>query len=479
MRNAVRRRDRTIPRSRSWCVAACTITLIGGSAARALAQDRASPVSGAPTPPLISAEPVSDPYAIFDPLRWKGLNIILPGPANTVDQGLFGIRQTLADAGIGYIGISNSSFEDNIIRHGLPAPAVGNRQNQAYNGQLPTYVTYDYLWLTYDLSRYGIPNGQFVLGSNIIRTNWNPLGPNLVGLCTLSYYQTLFRKAVEFKIGYLANNLEFLQTLVGGNIAGGVFGPNAAIITELGQNTSSHTTPGVNVTIHLPEHVYTKLGLQRALSPGGTVVEHDQNRYAVDFTVPKAGLNLIDEVGYKVDPSPGLLNTWIRAAGSYSSSIYSNYARPAGSGLQSDKNYGLFLLVDQQVWQSNPHVGTANQGVYLGFSAEYAPPSLNEFSQYYELRAYGFGLIPTRPADQISLVLADNIFSHYLVRSAVRDGNLAHRTSIATTLSYSLRVFRGAYVNLGISIVNHPTSVTYTSNTGSGLNILLGTVLFL
>ena len=109
---------------------------------------------------------------------------------------------------------------------------------------------------------------------------------------------------------------------------------------------------------------------------------------------------------------------------------------------------------------------------------EYAPPALNRFSQYYEARLYGFGLIPTRPRDLLSLVATSSKFSNYLVDSAIESNQLAHRSTQSVTLTYSAHVLPGVNLNGGVSYTNNPTSVTYTQRTGSDLNILLGTVTF-
>jgi porin len=42
----------------------------------------------------------------FESLRIKGLTIALPGPQDTIDPDLAGIRSSLAALGIGYIGYS-------------------------------------------------------------------------------------------------------------------------------------------------------------------------------------------------------------------------------------------------------------------------------------------------------------------------------------------------------------------------------------
>ena len=430
------------------------------------------PVPPSPAPPL----PSVSPYAQFDPLRWKGLNIPLPGPVDTIDQRLLGVRDSLADLGIGYFGFTNSSFQDNLLHHGLPTPGSDSARNtQLYNGQLPTLYSSNILMVTYDLGRYGIPDGQIVVGGTFLRTDWNPGGPNAAVMSQATYYQTLLNGKVEFKIGYLSNSLEFLGTYVGGNIAGGVFGPSAGLPVEQGESSVVYPAPGANATVHLRPHVYDKVGVQRAISPDGTVVENIENRSGVRFAVPNSGVWVVNEVGYRRNAEPDLPQTWVRAATSYTSSRYQNLATP---GVRTPTSYGLFLLADRQLVQFAPHVGTAGQGIYAGFSVEYVPPTLNRFSQYYEGRLYSFGLFPTRPRDQSSLVATYNVFSDYLVNRAHAAGQLAHSGSLAVTLSHSAHVYPGVNLNVGVSYINNPTSVTYNTHTGSALNIILGTVTF-
>ena len=457
-----------------WASTCAAILLVGAATRPARAQLATGAVPTASSLNATQATPPSlpDPDIHTDALKIKGWNIPIPGASDTLDGHLFGVRDTLADYGIGYFGFTNSYFSDNVLRHGLP---VGSRENQLYSGQLPTVFSSNFGYVTYDLSRYGIPNGQIVLGLNFVRTNWTPLGPDNLSLSSATYYQTFLHKAVELKIGYIANSLEFLGTYVGGSLAGGVFGPNGTIPVEQGETTTIYPTPGIDVKVNLPDHLYDKIGVERALSPDGVTVENHQDGGGVRFTLQNSGVFVIDEAGYRVDPSPGVHQTWIRGAASYTSSNYQDYSKPP---LRADHNYGLYLFGDRQFWQSRPRGRTTAQGLYAGFTVEYAPPALNRFTQYYEARIYGFGLIPGRPRDLLSLVFTDNVFSSDLIDTAHLQHQLTHRNSEALSLNYSAHVYHGININGGLSFINNPTSVTYTQRTGSALNVMLGTVTF-
>ncbi len=468
----------------AWAVLMATVIFVGPAKADdtdAATTVRLAQADGPPALPIASPtanQPTPPDYKRFDPYRIKGVNIPLPGPADTITGEAFGLRDKLASLGIGWFGFSTSFFADNLLRHGHPLN--NNRANQVYNGQLPTYFSSNILDITYDISRYGIPNGQLAAGVTYTTTNWNPAGPRVTGLSGLTYYQTLFDKKVEINAGYEVNSLQYLGTYVGGSIAGGIFGPNGTIPVENGLNNATISTLGANAKIYLPSNFYTKFGVQRAISPDGTVVEHNQNASEVRFKVPNAGVLFIDETGYQTNAAPGLMSTWVRMAANYTSSNYREFSSTRGQQLnvRGEGEYGFYALADRQILQTNPHPGTAGQGLYVGGSFLAAPPGYNLFSQNFEARIYGVGLIPGRPSDLLSAVFDDTIFSSYLVSTARHAGVLAHSDAKSYTVSYSAHVFPGVYLNEGVAYVDHPTPVTYNGSTGSALNILLGSSVF-
>lgn len=389
------------------------------------------------------------------------------------------MRNKLAENGISYLGISATTFQDNLLRHALPAGnrfGKHSRDNQLYNGQLPTYITQEQFYAMYDLQRYGIPNGQIQLGFSFMANNWNPAGADGLFLLAANYYQTLLNKKIEVKIGLTANSVEFLGAQVGGSLASGVFGPNAGIPIENGLNSSGTPSYGVNVKLNLPNNFYTKAGVNRALSPDGTLVERANNPTATNLKVSNAGIIAIDEVGYRVNPSPGQMQMWIRGAASVTTSRYRELAHTLN---REQPNYGLYFLADRQLVQTAPNAGfgSARRGIYTGFTFEHTPSYFNTFSTYYEGRLYGFGLIPGRPNDLVSLVANHSQFSGAAVSAARGRGLLAHNGVSTITTSYGALVLPG--VNVGVSFTDHPTAVTYTRSTGSALNILLNTILFL
>ena len=421
----------------------------------------------APSPSAPGVPP--NPYAS---VRLKGLVLNLPSPANTIDPELGGLRRKLADEyGIGYFGYSLDTFYDNLLNH-----SQSLNRAQTYIGQRPTYLSQNQLFLILDLDRHGIPDGQLVVSGSNAATTWNPAGPNAFILGSSWYYQTLFNKQVEFKIGVFAENSEFVGTYVGGSLNGGIFGPNASVLGENGFSTNAYTTPSINVTGHITANIYDKAGISRASNPDGSVTEHNYNPTALNkFTTPNSGPLFIDELGYLRPAATGVPQMWVRGGAFYDKSRFNELDHP---GRRSSNQYGLYLLGDRQLLQTSRKPGESYRGLYAGFSAEFAPPNYSNFSQYYEARLYALGIVPGRPFDQATFVVTENVFSSTSVNALRARRLLVHNDSLAITGSYSAQIIHGLYGNLGATYVNNPSPLIYSSNTGSALDLIVGTSIF-
>ncbi len=425
-----------------------------------------SPQATLPGGELPSAPPpASDPYAA---VQWKGLIFNLPPPAATVD-GDYPLRRKLAeDYGIGYNAWSVNLFYDNVLRH-------NHSGAQVYNGQKPTGDTLNNVDVVVDLSRYGIPDGQIVVAGVYQNDSWNPGAPTTINLGTLTYYQTLFNKHLEFKAGLIAGTFEFYGSYTGGSLGGGIFGPAGAPFQEAGDTTEGVPTYGAILTGHPTDHIYDKIGILRSANPGGVVLEHNFNPTGTRFSTPNTGAFVINELGYKAQPTPNGGSTWIRFGSAISGAHYTEFDH---SRLRGADNYLLYLNADQQILGVSNKPRQAYRGLYAGFSISYVPPNFNLFSQYYEARLYGLGLFPGRPFDQISLVATDSEFSGIAYHAAVAARRTAHRDTQSVTLSYSYSVIHGFLLDAAVGYTNNPSPLTYTSTTGSALNLIAGAALF-
>ncbi|WP_258769282.1 carbohydrate porin [Bradyrhizobium arachidis] len=411
------------------------------------------------------------PFAKFDDLREKGMWLNIPGPADTIDQDYGGVRSALGEVGIGYVGGTVNTF----VANQLPNAAKSTIRDQLYAGQNPTFNTLNFMIVTYDLSRFGIPDGQIIVGAQQQYWTWKPGGPDRVGINTIAYYQTFFGGKLELKMGYLRNINEFAGTVVGGNAAVNVFGASSNILYQAGMSNNAAPTPALNVKYNFDDRFYDKISIQRSLSPDGQFVHILENPTGLDWSTTNAGVLLLDEVGYKNKAAPGLPETWLRAGAGFNNSSYTDLQYPKQP--RADGNSIYYVAADTQLWQSDVQ-GSPARGVYAGVSVMYAPPDLNRVSEYYELRLYAKGLFDSRPRDQIAIVATNTAWSNVAVEAAAAKGHLVHRNSTALSGTYTAHLAPGVYSSLGLTYINNPTSITYTPRTGHALNVLVSTSIF-
>lgn len=404
-----------------------------------------------------------DPFAKFDNLREKGIWLNIPGPADTIDRDMGGVRSALADLGIGYVGWTQNSLIDNR----MPNASKSTIFNQRYIGESPTFCTVNSMIVTYDLGRFGIPDGQITVGAEQQYWTWKPAGPDRVGINTIAYYQTFFDRTLELKMGYLRNHDEFLGM--------NPFGPTPIILSQAGMSNNSAPTPALNVKYNLDDRLYNKISIQRSVSPDGQLAHMSENPTGLNWRTANAGILLLDEFGYKAKATEGSPETWLRAGIGFNDSHYPNLADP--SQPRANANSAYYLAVDRQFWQSDAQDSPA-RGIYGGFSAMYAPSDVNKVSRYLELRLYAKGLFSSRPGDQIAIAATNIAWSHFAVDAALAKGDLVHRDSTAIRGRYTARLAPGVYATLGLLYINNPTTITYSRQTGHALNVLVSTSVF-
>ncbi|QAY95509.1 carbohydrate porin [Methylovirgula ligni] len=413
------------------------------------------------TPPVLQTQ--APPLNLDWYTELRGIDEQLPDHNDLIDPDVGGVRSALASVGIGYLGYSSNSFYLNMLN-----VARTTDGHQEYSGQRPTFSTVDVLNTTYDTSRWGIPDGQILLSAVGNFFSWKEAGPTLWGLSQASWYQTLFNRKVELTIGYMSNFQEYINPYVGGAITSSVFGLGSAIQIQGGMSFAAFPKPATTVKVNITPNIYTLGTVQSSLNPDGLAEEFSQNPHGIAWRTDHSGVLFVDETGYKNASDPNVMETWVRAGAAYNTSSFISNVDPSE---RRSGNSFYYVLGDRQLWQSNPSAG-AYRGVYAGFSAMYAPPDLNLFTQYYELRLYALGVFDARPTDLISLTLSDTFWSTYLVDNLALAGNLVHNDSKSATLAYNIHVMHGVYAGLGVSYTDHPSTIAYTPTTGSSLNFL-------
>jgi porin len=411
----------------------------------------------------------------------KGWVISPPKFADSITGDTDCWRSTLAKYGFGLTTYSADITQSNTLNHYVPPSSMQKYAGQRWQGQLAVYSI-----LTYDLSRWGVPDGQIIVGGATAQGTDIAYLVNALTFTELAYYQTAFNKKLEIQVGYLNLGYQFQGVQVGGNIAN-VLGYASGIQQELGGGLQTSVLPSANVKWHITDKIYDKLDISRSLVPntvGGLgnslQQEHYSNPTGLDLTnhadvfgvqYPVSRELVINELGYQNIAGPHDPATWVRFDAYYNFSKYEDLQNPGTLGHpgQQVNNMAAQLFIDRQIWQSEPgSPDTAYKGVYLGATAAYASPLANSVYEDFGARAYAYGLF-NRPHDQISLIWEHQVFSPYVADPV--DGSATCATGIQCvrhaantySLSYNIGLFPGVYVGLGVAYIDHPAA-SYSPN---------------
>ena len=433
------------------------------------------------TPPSAMQVPTSDSHpsggwydrdksARFSAMYAKNWGGLSPDFGDGLLGDAGGVRSALADVGIAGTIFLTGTWWQNLLN----APRQTNG-SQSYIGQRLTHLQNYGLVGTYDLGHIGLEGAQLVLDTACAASSYLGVYSRGCRILDLSFYQSFFKGRVELSAGFLPNDVEFVDTYVGGNLDTGSFGPSAILPVQSGLARQPGTAPGLNVTYHFDGNWYDKIGVQRSLYPQGQGLVTDYsvlNHSGVRFDEPLSRTLLIDQVGYKRPASADGLSSDFRLGGLYNWSDYSNFDTGSVS-----HNHNIFVLGDQQLNQPDPQVPF--RGWYAGFTFMDSPSEVNVFRRYYEARFYADAPFRTRLGDQFSIVFTHSLFSKDARRALIAGGAFPPPTdATSVTLSYALKVAHGIYLDPGLTYTNHPSFVT-TPNEGHDLNLLVAVTVYL
>ncbi len=446
--------------------------------------------SETPQPP---ATPSMTPLQLLEKrLLLRGWDYNPPTYSDSLLQDVGGWRSKLAKAGFGVLGISMTSFENNLLNTPSQAPLQYTSaywRRKTYASESPTYNVQDYIAVTYDTSKWGIPDGQIILMT--LKNDDNDALGNLPqvrwGADEIAWYQTLFSKKVEIKFGMVSNVDEFMGSYIGGIFAN-TFGAGASIPFLLGMSVG--TVPSARFTWHIADGVYEELGVQRSYPTHGPtgnpwVDESTDNPHGLAFNsdIPGTGELVLNEFGYRKSAAPGRPYVWARFTTFYNNGVFtdfSQFAQGITTATVRGNNAQSFYL-DRQVWQQNPSsAATAYRGIYAGLTYQYAPANATAVTSYYQGRLYWTGPSQKRPADMIQVVYNHNEFNKYIAdhtnQTSATTGLYGQKRSNSYSLIYLAHLKRGIYGTTGLTYTDTPSS-TYFMGEGSALSFLGGMTL--
>jgi porin len=402
------------------------------------------------------------------PRNWGPGGSLSPDLGDPLFGNVGGVRSALADHGLAVQATVSGVRWQNLLNS--PTKTNGS---QAYIGQKYTAQSFAGFIATYDLGHIGLPGAQIVTDDGCDLSSYLPAYQRGCHVVELSFYDSFLRGRVELSAGILPNDVEFVNTYVGGNSNTGAFGPAAILPVQSGLSQQPGVAPGLNLTYHLDSNWYEKIGVQRSVSPQGLVAEYSHfNRHGLTFLEPNAKALVIDEVGFRQTATSDEFLTYIRVGGLYNWTQYTDFKTGGTS-----TNWNVYLLGDRQL--SRPEPGRPYRGWYGGFTVMESPSSVNVFRSYYEARVYDISPFKSRPEDQFNIVATYSLFSTDARQYYIDQGVYPPRNdSTSVTLSYACKLTHGIYVTPGLSFTNHPSFITEPGQ-GHDLNFFLSVAVYL
>lgn len=384
-------------------------------------------------------------FVEFDKLRTQGQTTDFPGVGQTLTKDAGGIRSWLYDHDLYFRGVSSNTLTRDVSGNGLAGGA------QSYTGQKLTFTQSNEVRLSWKVGGSGEDITQINVGGLLSIANWRQLGPSGARFSNLTLFSSFLDRTIEVKAGYNQNLSDFVGIFAGGNpiLASGVAG---SIPLSTGMSGGTALAPSFNVQINGKDGLYSKSAIQRSILPEGMSADAGSAGAGLKFTRPGATALFIQEIGVRRASSPDSRQIWLRGGGSYNTTLYD---RLDGAG--QERNWSAYALADYQVYQ--PDAGMAYRGVYLGASALFAKDSVNVYQRSLEARVYALGLIPGRPADQVTVTVGLNSFSRTGARAVEQAGGVAHDSQFSIGALYAFHAVDGLFISPSINYIRNPSFV--------------------
>lgn len=437
--------------------------------------------------------------ARFNELLPKGTEVRITGYEDSILQDKGRIRSTLADAGFSFVLTSVTVAARNLTNtQGSLQPALGKED---YWGQKLSAFNEGTLYLLYDTSRLGIPDGQISIGGQYAVSTYQEYTPKRVMFNNIYWYQTAFKKALEIKAGLYSGSIDWGGFTIGGGVMNPL-GATASIPYEMGL-ASFGPQPAVSLKWNLGPGFYDKMGAMRSigmLGPTGNFNLDDKkfNPSGLSFDVPNGKLLLMNELGFKRDAMPGRKSIWLRGAIMYNKSRFNDYSRPGFTNFNGmDVFNGTFgtkanvtaeyIMGDIQVTQTAPDsIFSAYRGLYIGGSFFNSPAKYIPINRSWEARAYVMGPFNARPTDMAAVAFIQTFNSKYLVGAAnsvasqMVDGNYLSNIILEDgakqfLFTYTAPITKGIYVTGGLGYINNPSTSYVRDHKEDALSFSLAT----
>lgn len=361
---------------------------------------------------------------------------------DTINPGLFGLRDELANQGIGVQFSYSQSLSYDVLQN--------NSGTQTYGGQDATNVSVVMGTMTYDLSRIGFnDNSQLTLQLDYQDSDYTAVAPRIKNVDALAINQQFSNKQIEVQYGFFPIFRSFYGLSLGANTTSSAQGASSFVPVQVGMS-SDEPTPAFMVAFKDPSlRYYDRFAVTRSNSQSDTT----ENHTGLKWDVGDARALYTNEVGYRRMASKDEKSLWIRSGIIYNTTE-STYLNDIS---KSSANYAGYLAVTAQLTQPYDDM----RGIGLDIKANLANSDVNTIDRDYGISVFYMGPFNSRPMDMVALGYQKSFYS-----DSAKEAVLPHGVSdtSSTTLSYAAHVTNGLFMITGMSYTTDPSLSTKASD---------------
>lgn len=374
--------------------------------------------------------------AKYDNLNTRANADFIPlSNCDTLEPGLFGLRDELAEHGIGVQFNASQTVTYDLLQN--------NSGKQTYSGQDTTYVSDIFGTMTYDLSRIGFGNdSQFSMQLDYQDSNYAAVSPRIKNVDMLAINQRFFDKQLEIQYGYFPIFRSFYGLSLGTNTTSSAQGASSFVPVQIGMS-SDEPTPTFMAVFRDPTLTYYD---RMAVSRSNSSVDTTENHTGLKWDVGDAKPLYANEVGYRRMASPDSKSLWVRAGVIYNSTE-ATYLDDAS---KTSANYGGYVAVTAQVTQPYGDM----RGLGIDVKGNLANSKVNTIKKDFGVSLFYMGPFELRPMDMVALGYQKSFYSEAAQGTALADG-ISNTSS--TTLSYAAHVTNGIFMITSLGYTTDPS----------------------
>ena len=230
----------------------------------------AAPETSTYVKPALTRSQIGAKYDKFHPWDWHVMHF--PTIGDTVDPEIGGIRDSLAQHGIGFLLAPNITFVDNLENPpmygaaGAPYGSVPKGFGQEYNGKKPTAYGAQQSWMTFTSFK---TNLQLVVSINDTFTTYEQgFGVTDARFGGIYLNKLLLKNKLIVSAGWVPVPFQSVGLYTGGNMAGSVLGVTAILQNQAGQDFPFAPAPAVTARYDFNKGYYVWGAIQRSNSTG-------------------------------------------------------------------------------------------------------------------------------------------------------------------------------------------------------------------